>query len=298
MFDDLNITIERDVALGAMTWYKVGGRAAFLAHPADVEQLQQLIARCRQQKLPFYIMGAGANLLVRDAGIDGCVIRLDAPAFDYLRFEDNRAIAGAGFDLMKLVLATAREGLSGLQALAGIPATVGGAVRMNAGGAYGDTGSNIRSVRVMSDTGQTYAHDRNELVFSYRRSNIVEPIILEAVFELEPGEAPEVMRRVKEIFLYKRNTQPLGENSAGCAFKNPPRREEEPPPPSAGSLIDQAGLKGFCIGGAEVSRKHANFIVTHDNCKADDVLAVMEHVRQTVLQRSGLNLQREVVVWP
>jgi UDP-N-acetylmuramate dehydrogenase len=179
---------------------------------------------------------------------------------------------------------------------------------MNAGGAYGDVGACVRRVQVMSDSGQVYYRDRDDLIFSYRKSNIVAPFILEVEFELSKEDPEQIMRRVKEIFLYKKNTQPMNQRSAGCAFKNPQPvagdgdSDEESSPsvnlPSAGSLIDQAGLKGFRIGGAEVSTVHANFVVTHPGCTADDVLAVMDHVQRTVRERFAIALQREVVVWP
>lgn len=299
MLDDLNIRIERDAPLAGKTWYGCGGAAKYLAHPASVEELALLLQCCHAHRVPVYALGSGANLLVRESGVDGCVVQLDAPAFDHARLDGTRAIAGAGFDLMKLVLLTAKEGLAGLEVVAGIPASVGGAVRMNAGGTYGDVGRSVASVTVMSDKGEVYQRDRDDLVFSYRKSNIAAPFILEVTFELQREEPEDVMRRVKEIFLYKKNTQPMGDRSAGCAFKNPPRKEEDDAPPlSAGSLIDKAGLKGYRVGGAEVSAKHANFIVTHEGCRADDVLAVMDHVQRVVKQRFGVDLQREVVVWP
>jgi UDP-N-acetylmuramate dehydrogenase len=305
---DLNVRHEYDVALGPLTWYGVGGRARLMAHPSSVAQLGALALRCRERGVRLYVLGSGANLLVSEAGVDGVVVRLDDPAFAQMKIEGPIVTAGGGVDLFKLVLDTARAGLSGLEVLAGIPATVGGAVRMNAGGAYGDVGACVRRVQVMSDSGQVYYRDRDDLIFSYRKSNIVAPFILEVEFELSKEDPEQIMRRVKEIFLYKKNTQPMNQRSAGCAFKNPQPvagdgdSDEESSPsvnlPSAGSLIDQAGLKGFRIGGAEVSTVHANFVVTHPGCTADDVLAVMDHVQRTVRERFAIALQREVVVWP
>ncbi len=299
LLDDLNIPHERDVPLGPHTWYGVGGSAAILARPSSVAQLAALVARCRERGVPTYTLGSGANLLVLDRGVDGVVVKLDDPTFAQLTIEDNLVTVGAGFDLMKLVLATARAGLGGLEVVAGIPASVGGAIRMNAGGAYGDVGSTVQRVQVMSDTGQVYYRDCDDLVFDYRHSNIVAPYILEARFELNAEDPDDLMRRVKEIFFYKKSTQPMGASSAGCAFKNPPPEQEGGEKRAAGQLIDRAGLKGFSIGGATVSPVHANFIVADkDTASADDVKSVIDHVQAEVRQRFGVTLEREVVVWP
>ncbi len=302
VLDGLNIPFETDVPLGPKTWYGVGGSAAILAHPASVAQLSALARRCHERGVRMYVLGSGANLLVLDEGVEGVVVQLDDPTFGQWKREGNAVTAGAGVDLMKLVLDTAREGLAGLEVLAGIPASVGGAVRMNAGGAYGEIGPSIRRVEVMSEAGQVYSRDRDDLIFSYRKSNIVAPFILEVEFELHPEDPDDLMKRVKEIFLYKKNTQPMDENSAGCAFKNPRRRpgdeHESDPIPGAGKLIDTAGLKGHRIGGAEVSRKHGNFIFAHKGAAAKDVLDLIAHVQQVVLEKHGIPLEREVVVWP
>ena len=299
LLDDLNIRCQRHVPLGPMTWYGVGGIADLLAHPSSVAQLGALAARCYERGVPVYVLGSGANLLVRDEGVRGVVVQLDDEAFSQLRIEGNLVIAGAGCDLFKLVRTAAKAGLGGLETIAGIPGSVGGGVRMNCGGAFGDIGASVRRVQVMSDRGQVYHRDRDDLVFGYRTSNIVARYILEVEFELTPGDPEELMKRVKEIFLYKKNSQPMGEHSAGCAFRNPPEEARPFADATAGKLIDQAGLKGFTLGGARVSKVHANFITAdRDKATADDVFALIEHVQETVHQRFGVQLEREVVVWP
>lgn len=291
LLKELNVPHATDVPLGPLTWYGVGGRARVLAHPSSLQQLSALAQRCHEADVPVRVLGAGANLLVSDEGVDAVVVRLDDRCWKQMRIEGNLVTVGAGFDLSKLVLDTARAGLSGLECLAGIPATVGGAIRMNAGGAYGDVGRSVRRVQVMDGAGQVYFRDRDDLVFSYRKTNIVAPFILEAELELTVEEPEVVMKRVKEIFLYKKSTQPLGDHSAGCAFRNPAEG-------SAGQYIDRAGLKGFRIGGAEVSRIHANFIVAVDrSCTAADILAVIDHVQKTVQEDFGVTLEREVMIW-
>jgi len=298
LFVELNIPYETEVPLGPLTWYGVGGKARILARPENVQQLSALVARCHRRQAPTYVLGSGANLLVRDEGVDGVVIRLNHKSFRQLKIEDNLVTVGAGYDLAKLVLETAKAGLAGLEVLAGIPATVGGAVRMNAGGAFGDVGRSVRRLQVMDGAGQVYYRDREDLVFDYRKTNIAAPYVLEVEFELDADDPDELVRRVKEIFLYKKSTQPMSENSAGCAFKNPVIDDLTGARESAGKLIDQAGLKGFRIGSARVSEHHANFIAADPGGAAADVLAVIAHVEEVVEKRFGVKLEREVVVWP
>ncbi|MBB6430199.1 UDP-N-acetylmuramate dehydrogenase [Algisphaera agarilytica] len=293
---DLNIKHTADAPLGALTWYRTGGHAAILASPSNVAQLSTLVSRCHEEHVPITVLGAGANLLVRDEGVDAVVVRLDDPNFKNITIDEKQGsiVAGAGVDLFKLVPASARAGLDGLVHIAGIPATVGGAVRMNAGGAFGDIGESVKRVQVMSDAGQVYYRDRDDLEFNYRSTNITAPFILEVEFELTPADSDELMKRYKEIYFYKKNSQPMGDKSAGCCFKNPPAEVGA----TAGQLIDRAGLKGYTVGGASVSELHANFVVAEPGkTTSSDLLAVIDHVQQTIAQRHGIDLEREVVVW-
>lgn len=297
LLHDLQIRHELNAPLAPLTWYGVGGPARVLAHPSSVQQLSALAARAHELRLPVYVLGNGANLLVSDAGVDGLVVQLDDPAFRQCRIDENIVTVGAGHDMAKLVNHTAREGLGGLECMAGIPASLGGATRMNAGGAYGDIGKSVSRVAVMDASGQVYHRDRDDLVFSYRKTNIVAKYIVEVELELIPEDPDALGRRVKEIFAYKKATQPLADFSAGCAFKNPPPGADGEKR-SAGRLIDMAGLKGFSIGGAQVSPQHANFVVAARGATATDILAVIAHAQQVVLDKYEVKLEREVVVWP
>lgn len=292
--------IKHDVPLGPMTWYGVGGAARDFYQPEDVASLQSLLAgHVQSPGSPIYILGSGANLLVRDCGVDGRVIHLDTSGFKQCNIEDTRVTVGAGYDLFKLVRELAKAGLAGLEGIAGVPASVGGAVRMNAGGAFGEIGDHIESLSVMTQAGEIRTLSREQAGFGYRHSTIEEPIILDVTFALEHGDPAKLVERVKEIFEYKKNVQPMGAKSAGCAFKNPDDPDEAGKRLSAGKLIDEAGLKGFQIGGARVSKVHGNFIEVIDkSARADNVLAVIEHVQQAVQEKCGIALQREVVVWP
>lgn len=299
LLDDLNIRCEDDAPLGPLTWYHVGGSAQLLAHPASSAQLAALVQRCHEQRIPTRILGSGANLLVREGTVPGVIIRLDDPAWNTMAVEGDTVRVGAGYDLHRLVIETAKLGLDGLAQVAGIPASIGGAIRMNAGGTYGDVGQAVKRVQVMSATGQVYFRDRDDLDFTYRASNIDAPFILEAEFEVHEHDPKELLKRVREIYFYKTNSQPMGDQSAGCCFKNPPEDDAAAAGRPAGMLIDQAGLKGHAIGSARVSDVHANFLIADkQHAKAEDVYRLIEHVQQVVQDRFGVALEREVVVWP
>ncbi|QQE10541.1 UDP-N-acetylmuramate dehydrogenase [Planctomycetota bacterium] len=281
-----------DAPIGEMTWYKTGGRASALCYPSSEFELYSLISLANTNNIPLYILGSGANLLVLNQGVPGIVISLDSPNWKEYSVSENTLTVKAGYDLMKLIHEASKRGLAGLEPLAGIPASVGGAIRMNAGGAFGEIGTHVTRVRTMSVDGQITNLTKDQLQFNYRSTNITDPFILEVDFELEQADPTELRAKVKEIFDYKKNSQPMADRSAGCTFKNP---VEKP----AGMLIDESGLKGYRIGTAEVSTIHANFIaVDREDPNADDVAALIEHVQKTVLDKTGITLQREVVIWP
>ena len=303
LLDGLNVTVTRDAPLAPRTWYRTGGKAALYAQPDTPEQLAAVLARCAEQDVPFYVLGAGANLLVADAGVDGVVLRLDAAGFKNLAVdpEAGSVIAAAGVDLFKLVPATAKAGLDGLVQVAGIPASVGGAVRMNAGGAPGDVSRGIVRVRVMEPDGTVRDLSRQDIHFGYRQTNLADlaaPLILETQWQLDQGDPAELTARYKTLYAKKLASQPMGDKSAGCCYRNPPAEGPgSADGATAGMLIDRAGLKGFRVGGAEVSPLHANFVTAAPGSTTADVLAVMTHVEDVVERVHGVRLRREVVVW-
>ena len=290
-FSGLDDAVAENEPLAPYTWYKIGGPARWFVRPRSLEELQACARRCVENDIPIYVLGLGANLLVGDAGVDGAVFRLDQEYFRRVKFEQSMVSVGAGVDMQKLILRTVRQGLAGIECLAGIPGTVGGGIRMNAGGKFGDIGAMVRSVSVMDQEGTVFERLKDDLVFEYRHTNIASRFILGATLELEPEDPDRIMRRMKEIWMYKRNTQPLNTKNCGCMFKNPRGL-------SAGALIDQAGLKGMCVGGAEVSTKHANFIVAHPGCTADDVLKLVKIIREKVYEKNEIHLETEVQMWP
>ena len=300
LFSDLDVEVTPDAEIGNMTWYGVGGRADLLLRPHHTRALRELVKRCYRISTPLRVLGGGANLLVADESIDGIVVRLDQPELRSITYNPSGEArilrAAAGADLAKTLMDTTRRGLGGLSQMAGIPGTVGGAIRMNAGGVYGSIGDAVRSVTCITRRGDLVTYPASELRFEYRRTNIPDPLIVSATFDLRPTDPIALRRQVKEIFAFKKSTQPLADSSAGCAFKNPidPVTEKRVP---AGRLIEEAGLKGLTVGGASISHHHANFIVARPMARAEDVLKVLELVRRRVYEHCGVELQREVVVW-
>ena len=289
-YADFENIVRLNEPMAPKTWFRLGGPARYFIEPRSRDELSTVVKRLAENNIPMYLLGGGANLLVRDQGVDGAVISLSHSAFSRVLINDRMVRVGAGKDVLKLVLELAKTGLAGLECQAGIPGTVGGEIRMNAGGTFGDIGSTVAEVTVMDSFGQVFTRQRDDLVFSYRRSNINAKIILDALFELTPENPDRLAQRVKEIWMYKRNTQPLKDNSAGCIFRNPDCL-------SAGKLIDEAGLKGSVVGGAEISQHHANFIVARHGASSADVLALMELARKTVRDKTGIELESEVVIW-
>lgn len=303
LFADLDVDVRTDVPLGAMTWYGIGGPADFLVRPRSVEALATLVRRAHREGVPTRVLGSGANLLVADEGVDGIVLKLDAPCFTELRYNATGEVeamrVGAGADMAKTLNDTVRRGLAGLAQMSGIPASVGGAIRMNAGGAFGAIGDAVHSIGCLSATGDLRVYPASEILFGYRETNIRDPIILWAAFRLSETDPIALRDRVKEIFAYKKSTQPLADHSAGCMFKNPTdtRPHGTGERVSAGKLIDLAGLKGSAVGGAYVSPQHGNFIAVKSGARAADIVELVRRVKARVLEVHGLALHTEVVYW-
>lgn len=291
--DGLDIPFRAEVPLGPMTWYGVGGPADLYAQPHDVESLAELVHRCHESEVPLHVLGSGANLLIAESGVRGVVVKLDAPTFTGIDRSNHSIYAGAGADLPKLIMQCAKDGLAGLEGLAGIPASIGGAIRMNCGGKYGQIGDRVASVLCLSESGDLVAHPAGDIEFGYRSTSLDEPLVLQATFALDEDDPAALRDRVKEIFAWKKSTQPLAEHSAGCAFKNPVDQSDK----GAGQLIDEAGLKGFSVGLAEVSQRHANFLVMRPGGTSTDLIRLLRAVKQRVAEQTGITLTEEVVIW-
>lgn len=290
-FDDFRAIVTADEPLDPHLWFRLGGPAAYLARPKSLDQLLGLMRRCRDEEVPFKILSGGSNVLVRDEGVEAMVIHLESPAFSDVTVRGNLVEAGAAVPLTALISQSARAGLAGLEILTGIPGTVGGSLRGNAGDRLGAIGQFVRKAIVIDAADEVQVRDRDDLSFTDRESNLDEPVILSAEFELDHEDPESVVRRMRRIWIIKKENQPYGHQSSGCIFKNPS------PELSAGTLIDQAGLKGTRHGGAEVSDRHANFIVAQPGASASDVLHLIDQIRQRVWQQFGYELELQLQIW-
>uniref|UniRef100_A0A7C2JYW9 UDP-N-acetylenolpyruvoylglucosamine reductase n=1 Tax=Schlesneria paludicola TaxID=360056 RepID=A0A7C2JYW9_9PLAN len=288
--DEFSDILRRDEPLAPYTWLKVGGPAQYFLTPRNPDELIRVVRVCADQQIPVRILGGGSNLLVKDEGVSGAVIRLIEPGFSELRIDGAVCHAGAGALLSHVISETVRAGLAGFETLAGIPGTIGGALHGNAGGRHGDIGSLVKSVSFVNLAGEQIVRQGDELTFAYRQSSFDEFIILEAAFQLRVDAPDEITERLRKIWITKKASQPLASQSAGCIFKNPRGL-------TAGELIEQAGLKGTRIGGAEVSDRHANFLVTTEGATSADVLRLMDLVTSKVAGQFGVHLEPEIVIW-
>ncbi len=288
--DEFAEIIRRNEPLAPYTYLRLGGPAEMLVQPRAREELSRFVQRCFQERLPLRVLGSGCNLLVRDEGVRGAVLRLVEPAFTQVSVEGRRIRAGTGAAMSALISQAARHGLAGLETLVGIPGTVGGALRFNAGDRQGEIGQFVRQVEVLDIGGAVQVRDRDELRFGDHASNLDDPVLLSVEFALEPDTADAIVKRMRKAWIVRKATQPLNFQSAGRIFKNPRGL-------SAAALIEQAGLVRTRVGGAEVSDRDANFIVVHPGATSRDVLRLIDLVRSRVQEQFNVPLEQELKVW-
>lgn len=283
------------------TWFRCGGAADRLARPRDEGELRA----CLASDPGLRVVGDGANLLVADGGVRELVVSLEGERFTRIEVDESSGlvVAGAGARLPRVINLCVRSGLGGLETLAGIPASVGGAAAMNAGGRFGSFADRVERVDAMDREGREVELTREQAGFGYRTSGLGELIVTAVAFRLERGDAADLRDRRDEIMRTKTASQPMRERSAGCCFKNPTLGEAiegigaAGERVSAGLLIDRAGCKGLMVGGARVSEVHANFVVTAPEATASDVVGLMVEVGHRVRARFGVTLEPEVVIW-
>jgi UDP-N-acetylmuramate dehydrogenase len=285
-----NDILQQDEPLAPYTWLRLGGPAQYLATPRSIEELTRLVTACHELQLPIHILGGGSNILVKDEGVSGVVIRLNSSVFAQVEIEGHRVRAGAGALLSHVISETVRVGLAGFENLAGIPGTIGGAVCGNSGGRLGEASQLVTSVAGLTSLGERVVRGKDELSFDYRQSNLNDLLIIEVEFSLQPGNPEAIAHMLKQNWIAKKSVQPLSSQSAGCVFKNPRGLR-------AGQLIEQAGLKGTRVGGAEISERHANFIVTHAGAKSSDVLRLIDLIRSKIAEQFGVHLESEIKIW-
>lgn len=282
--------IRTNESLAPYTTWKIGGPADILVLPQNKEQAAAAIQIAQSSGVPWTVIGRGSNLLVTDKGIRGIVIKL-SDAFATLRFEGTTVYAGASYSFIKLSVLAAKEGLTGLEFASGIPGSVGGAVYMNAGAHGSDVSRILKQAEVILDTGELITMQAEDLRYAYRHSilHTLPGIVTEAVFELQAGDRKEIAGAMAAYRDRRLRTQPLQLACAGSVFRNPAGGY-------AAKLIEDAGLKGKRVGGAEVSPLHANFIVNTGKATAEDVLTLIQEVQQIVQDKYGVELVPEVLV--
>ncbi|MFD1705801.1 UDP-N-acetylmuramate dehydrogenase [Siminovitchia sediminis] len=282
--------VKEDEPLSNHTTIKVGGPAEVFIEPDSIDQLLLVMEIIQKNKVPWRVIGRGSNLLVSDEGIAGAVIKL-GKGLDHLHMEDTTVRVGAGYSFIVLANAMSRKGLSGLEFAGGIPGSVGGAVYMNAGAHGSDVSKILKKARILFPDGTVQWLSHEEMEYSYRTSVLQKKrpgIVLEAVFQLAAGDKEIIMAEMKKHKAYRRDTQPV-KPCCGSVFRNPL-------PEHAGKLIQDANLKGYSIGDAQISELHGNFIVNNGSAKAADVLALICHIKETVKERNGIDLHTEVEI--
>ena len=269
--------------------FRIGGPARLMACPASGAEAAALLRLLREADAPVELMGKGTNLLVADEGLDAVVVRLGEAISGAELLPGDRVRAGAGISLAKLAVFAAEAGLSGLEFAHGIPGSLGGAVFMNAGAYGGEMKDVLESAEIALPDGTLREVPAEELELSYRHSALEGSgaLVTAATVKLTPAEPETIRARMRELMEKRRASQPLDMPSAGSTFKRPVGGY-------AAALIDQTGLKGFAIGGAQVSEKHAGFVINRGGATFDDVLRLMEHIQKTVLEKSGVRLEPEV----
>jgi UDP-N-acetylmuramate dehydrogenase len=276
--------------LAPYTWLRVGGPAQYFAEPTSQAELVELVKRCHEHGLPVRVLGGGSNVLIRDEGVKGVVVQLTAAAFAAIQHSGKKITAGGGAKLGHVVSTAVREGLAGLEILAGIPGTVGGALHTNAGIHGGDIGQTLSSAMVLTSTGEITSRKKQDLRFGYRTSSLDDLVILSAELELEPGDPVWLTKQMQQQWILKKASLPLSDQNTGCIFKDAGGL-------TAASLIETAGLKGERRGDVQISDRNANHFIAGPKAKASEVLDLIAHVRKVVAEKTGTELELAIEVW-
>lgn len=281
--------LKQNESLAKYSYTKTGGQADIFAMPRNIEEAKALISFINEQHIPLTIIGNGSNLVIRDGGIRGIVVHFDL--LSKIKREENNIIAGSGAKIIAVSEFACEESLSGLEFACGIPGSVGGALYMNAGAYGGEISHVLVGATVLDQTGHLLYLEKNDLTASYRHSKIASEnyIVLEAVFQLTPAKKAVIKTQMEELTRLRESKQPLEYPSCGSVFKRPTGY-------FAGKLIQDAGLQGLQIGGAQVSKKHAGFIVNVDHATATDYMKVIRHVQHVVKEKFNVNLETEVKI--
>lgn len=280
--------VTENVRLSSLTTFHLGGPCDLLIEVTSEKEALRTIRYLRSNAIPFFIIGNGSNLLVRDGGLDGVVVKM-GPAFSDVTVDGNFITAQAGAAVAKVAQASFRAGLTGMEALAGIPGTVGGGVIMNAGAYEQEMKDVLCSLHAIADDNTLCTLSREEMELGYRTSRMMREnmVVTEVTFALKQGNPEKIREKAEEFAVRRRTKQPLDKYSAGSTFKRPQGH-------FAGALIEQAGLRGYTLRGAQVSDKHCGFLINNGEATARDVLDLMAYVQDTVKKHFGVDLEPEV----
>jgi len=287
VMDGVRGAVKFNEPLQKYTSFRIGGPADVWVEPADVDDVRRVVKQAHGAKIPLFVLG-GTNILVRDGGIRGVVISL-AKMRTVRQESDHVLYAEGGVGMPTLIGHAVRRGLSGLEWGAGIPGTVAGCVVMNAGTRLGEMKESVKAIRLVTGKGEVVDLNASDIEFDYRHARLPRGVVVGVWLQLKPGAGKDIEKTVKDYLQYRKNTQPLSLPSAGCVFRNPPKG-------TAGRLVEMAGLKGARVGDAQVSDKHANFMVNLGQARAKDVLELIKKVRQEVRKKTGVLLDLELKV--
>lgn len=279
-----------DQPLAPFTHLRIGGPAEYVVTPRTRDELANVIKACKTEKIPFRVMGQGTNLVIRDEGIRGAVIRLTAPEFTFVRVEGKSVTVGGGAKLSQLIDTACRANLAGFETLVGITATVGGAVRCNAGDRSGEIADNLVRLDVLDEAGQVRTRERSEIRFGQHDSDLDDPVIFSLEFRLETDQPTAIAKRMRRAWINRRADEPFLYQSAVRMFKNPSGR-------TAAEVIEEAGLVRSKSGNAEISDRNANYLIAQPGTTAADILSMLQTVRDTVFNKTGVALEQEINVW-
>lgn len=287
---DNNVRCDEPMSLHCT--FRAGGTAKYYVIPDEYTKVRDVLRLCVEENIPYYIIGNGSNLLVQDDGFDGVIIEIDSSLAE-IEVKGNEIIAKAGAKLSRIAVMALNESLTGFEFAHGIPGNLGGAVTMNAGAYGGEMKDVLKWVKVLDNNGEMKTLKAEELELGYRTSIIVKEkmIVLEACIELHEGNRDEIEKNMKELMAKRKEKQPLEYPSAGSTFKRPEGY-------FAGKLIQDAGLKGYRVGGAMVSEKHSGFVINYDNATATDIINLMKNVRKKVYEEFQVMLEPEVKILP
>ena len=282
------ISLKQNVPMSEHTSFKIGGNADLFVSPQNADELSAVLACLKKERIPYFILGKGSNLLVSDKGIEGAVVHLQR--LDKITVKGDTVTAGAGASLAAVCVVAMQNGLSGLEFAYGIPGSVGGAMYMNAGAYGGEMSQVVLSAKGIDSNGKTVSLSLGEMQLGYRTSIFKKNgmAVTEITFKLERGNSAEIQAEMEDFMARRRDKQPLQYPSAGSTFKRPEGH-------FAGALIEKNGLKGTRVGGAMVSEKHAGFLINYDNATANDVLTLMKKVQEKVLIADGVKLEPEII---